>query len=55
MTARGQSPRLVFLGREDRLLQWKPRLVALATTLVLLAAALGGGVLDFIRAYYLDW
>jgi len=43
------------LGREDRLLQWKPRLVALATTLVLLAAALGGGVLDFIRAYYLDW
>ena len=26
-----------------------------AGALVLLAAALGGGVLDFIRAYYLDW
>jgi hypothetical protein len=37
------------------LLQWKARLVASATTLVLLVAALGGGVLDFVRACYLDW
>jgi hypothetical protein len=37
------------------LLQWKPRLIASATTLVLLVAALGGGVLDFLRACYLDW
>jgi len=27
----------------------------LATTLALLVAALGGGVLDFLRAFYLDW
>jgi len=37
------------------LLQWKPRLAVLATTLALLVAALGGGVLDFLRACYLDW
>jgi hypothetical protein len=36
------------------LLQWKPRLVVIATTLVLLALALGGGALDFLQAY-LDW
>jgi len=37
------------------LLEWKPRLVALATTLVLLVAALGGGAFDFLRGFYLDW
>jgi hypothetical protein len=33
----------------------KPRLVALATTLALLIAALGGGTLDILRCFYLDW
>jgi hypothetical protein len=37
------------------LLQWKPRLVAITATLALLVAAAGGGVLDFVRACYLDW
>jgi hypothetical protein len=36
------------------LLQWKPRLVVLATTLVLLVVALGGAALG-ITASYLDW
>jgi len=36
------------------LLQWKPRLVAIATTLVLVLAALGGGALD-VAWTYLDW
>jgi hypothetical protein len=36
-------------------LQWKPRLLALATTLVLLVAALGGGVFQLLTGSYLDW
>jgi hypothetical protein len=37
------------------LLQWKPRLVVLATTLLLVLAALGGGLFSFINSGYLDW
>jgi hypothetical protein len=37
------------------LLQWKPRLVALATTLLLVLAALGGGLLNLVNSGYLDW
>jgi hypothetical protein len=37
------------------LLQWKPRLVVLATTLALLVVALGGGVLQLFKGTYLDW
>jgi hypothetical protein len=37
------------------LLQWKPRLLALATTLALLVAALGGAALNLIHSGYLDW
>jgi hypothetical protein len=37
------------------LLQWKPRLLALATTLVLLVVAMGGAALGVITASYLDW
>jgi hypothetical protein len=40
---------------EDQLLQWKPRLVMVATTLALVVAALGGAVSDFVHAGYLDW
>ena len=35
------------------MLQWKVRLVVLATTLALLVVALGGGVLGLSQ--YLDW
>jgi hypothetical protein len=37
------------------MLQWKTRLVALATTLLLLAASFGGGSLEVVRSFYLDW
>jgi hypothetical protein len=36
------------------LLQWRPRLVGLLTTLVLAALALGGGWVDYAFTY-LDW
>lgn len=36
-------------------MKWKTRLVASATTLLLLAVSLGGGCLEVIRNLYLDW
>jgi hypothetical protein len=37
------------------MLKWKTRLVAPATMLLLLAASFGGGSLELIRSFYLDW
>lgn len=37
------------------MLQLKTRFVAAATMLLLLAASLGGGSLEVIRSFYLDW
>jgi|GraSoiStandDraft_41_1057321.scaffolds.fasta_scaffold3212012_2 hypothetical protein len=36
-------------------MKWKTRLVASATTLLLLAVSFGGGCLEVIRNLYLDW
>jgi hypothetical protein len=35
--------------------QWRTRLVAPATMLILLAVSLGGGALEVFRSFYLDW
>jgi hypothetical protein len=35
--------------------QWRTRLVAPATTLLLLAVSLGGGWLSVFDHFYLDW
>jgi hypothetical protein len=35
--------------------QWRTRLVAPATTLLLLALSLGGGWLSAVGHFYLDW
>jgi len=37
------------------MLQWRTRLVAVATMLLLLAVSLGGGWLEVARRLYLDW
>jgi hypothetical protein len=35
--------------------QWRTRLVVPATTLLAVAVSLGGGWLDVVHRFYLDW
>jgi hypothetical protein len=35
--------------------QWRTRLVALATMLLVVAVSLGGGWSDLFHRFYLDW
>jgi hypothetical protein len=35
--------------------QWRTRIVAVATTLLLMAVSLGGGSVELFQRLYLDW